>query len=91
MNTAAVTLEILVDLVCEDLLVESNQYHAAAGSGKGGQFTSKDNAGAYAAGAMAAGRAAGLKAKSQGKTGAAPMADGRSIDTHRAISRADSA
>jgi hypothetical protein len=61
-------LEILVDLVEEDLdraqpLFEENPYRDAAG-----RFTSKDAATAYASGAMAAGRAAGITAKAAGKS-----------------------
>lgn len=63
---STVMLEVFVDLVLEDVLnggtlFEANPYHDA-----GGKFTSKESAKAYASGAMAKGRAAGLKAKAQG-------------------------
>ena len=61
-----VMFEVFVDLVLEDVLndghlFEANPYHDASG-----KFTSKDAAKAYGSGAMAKGRAAGMKAKAQG-------------------------
>jgi hypothetical protein len=57
-----------VDLVLEEVmsggtLLETNPYHDARG-----RFTSKDAAGAYGSGVMAAGRAAGMRAKAAGKS-----------------------
>lgn len=62
----AIVEEVLVDLILEDLmtdgtLFEANPYHDAAG-----KFTSKGATDLYQAGALAFGRAKGLKATVQG-------------------------
>jgi len=72
--------DVLVDLVLEDVMndgcmFESNQAHDAkgrfaskGGAASGGKFDSQDARAGYQSGTMAAGRAAGIWAKKEGKS-----------------------
>jgi hypothetical protein len=57
------SLTVVAEILAEMVLDEANPYRDAEG-----HFSRKDAGGLYAAGAMAAGRAAGIKAKQAGKT-----------------------
>ena len=66
MKQEQVVEEVVIDLILDDVMNDGTMFEGKQAHDEKGRFTPKAAGAAYASGAMAAGRAAGIEAKARG-------------------------